>query len=57
MSDEKKLELDLYAINEEAKQKDKIRANPKKYEVTKERAEEIMASLKPVENLKDILVA
>jgi len=57
MNDKKRLELDLYVINKEAEQRDKIRANPKKYEVTKERAKEIMASLKPVEKLEDILVA
>ena len=57
MSNERRLELELYASKEEAKSKDKIRANPKKYEVTKERAEEIISSLKPVENLESILVA
>jgi len=57
MNDKKRLELDLYAINEEAEQKSKIRTNPKKYEVTKERAKEIMASLKPITSLEGILVA
>jgi len=57
MSNERKLELELHSSKEEAKLKDKIRANPKKYEVTKERAEEIMSNLKPVESLESILVA
>jgi len=52
MSNERKLELELHSSKEEAKLKDKIRANPKKYEVTKERAEEIMSNLKPVESLE-----
>jgi len=52
-----KEKLDLKMIEAEAEHAQEVRDNPKKYEVTKERAEEIMASLKPVENLKDILVA
>ena len=57
MNEKERLELDLYAIGEEAKNKERIRKNPKKYEVSDKRAKEIMTALKPVADVKDILVA
>jgi hypothetical protein len=57
MNEKERLELDLYAIGEEAKNKEKIRRNPKKYEVSDKRAKEIMANLKPITDVKDVLVA
>ena len=57
MSEQEKLALDLYAIEQEAKTRDKIRKNPKKYAVSEDEAKNIMSNLKDVTKLEDILVA